>query len=154
MTAAAGRRLTRQLELTRAATEARRQRITHRARTGEVDLPPALLGRIVTIPYYPLAPDVLGRITRLKLGSIVKRVKSGHNATMSYADAVVEHIVSQCNDPDSGGRMIDNIITNSILPDLSRAILSRAVTGEEFREVTVDVADGEDGGKAFTYAFA
>lgn len=116
--------------------------------------PPALLGRIVTIPYYPLAGDVLAMITRLKLKSIVKRVKANHNAVMTFTDAVIDHIVSQCNDPDSGGRMIDNIITNSILPDLSRAILTRKVSGDEFKEVTVDTKDGEiEGTKMFDYAF-
>lgn len=108
--------------------------------------PPALLGRIVTIPYYPLSGDVLSMITKLKLNSIVKRLKKNQNATMTFSDAVIDHIVAQCQDPDSGGRMIDNIITNSILPDLSRAILHRAVEGEELHAVAVDVAD-----EAFTY---
>jgi type VI secretion system protein VasG len=111
--------------------------------------PPALLGRIVTIPYYPLSEEVLGMITRLKLNSIVKRLKKNQNATMTFTDEVIEHIVSQCQDPDSGGRMIDNIITNSILPDLSRAILTRAVGGEELKTVEVKVADG-----AFDYHLA
>ena len=100
--------------------------------------PPALLGRIVTIPYYPLSSDVLAMITRLKLKSIVKRVKANHGAVMEFSDAVIEHIVSQCNDPDSGGRMIDNIITNSILPDLARAILNKAMAGEDLSAIRVD----------------
>ncbi|MDF1872434.1 type VI secretion system ATPase TssH [Vannielia sp.] len=104
--------------------------------------PPALLGRIVTIPYYPLGSEVLAMITKLKLGSIVKRVKQNHNASMDLSDEVIDHIVSQCNDPDSGGRMIDNIITNSILPDLSRAILEKAVNGDELKSVKVGVKDG------------
>ncbi|SIO01287.1 type VI secretion system ATPase TssH [Vannielia litorea] len=111
--------------------------------------PPALLGRIVTIPYYPLSKDVLAMITKLKIGSIVKRVRQNHNATMTYSDAVIEHIVSQCNDPDSGGRMIDNIITQTILPDLSRAILEKAVGGEELKSIAVDVKD-----EAFDYQLA
>ncbi len=111
--------------------------------------PPALLGRIVTIPYYPLGKDVLAMITKLKIGSIVKRVRANHGATMTYTDAVIDHIVSQCNDPDSGGRMIDNIITQTILPDLSRAILTKAVGGEELKSVTVDVKD-----EAFDYQLA
>lgn len=108
--------------------------------------PPALLGRIVTIPYFPLGTEVLAMITRLKLKSIVKRVKLNHNAVMEYNDDVIDHIVSQCQDPDSGGRMIDNIITNSILPDLSRAILEKAVEGKELEAVNVTVKD-----EAFVY---
>ncbi len=105
--------------------------------------PPALLGRIVTIPYFPLSTDVLSGIVRLKLNAIVGRMKSGHGAKMVYSDGVVDHIVSQCQDPDSGGRMVDNIITNTILPDLSRAVLTRTLEGVEFSDVRVEM--GESG---------
>lgn len=111
--------------------------------------PPALLGRIVNIPYFPLNTEVLTGITKLKLGSIVKRMKQNHGATMTYADDVIAHIVDQCRDPDSGGRMVDNIITNSILPDLSRAVLSKMVAGDEIETVEVTLKDG-----AFEYKFA
>ncbi len=105
--------------------------------------PPALLGRIVTIPYFPLGKDVLGGITKLKLGSVAKRLRESHGAKMVYGDDVLDHIVDQCRDPDSGGRMIDNIITNSILPDLSRQVLSRMVSGEDMKEVTIVMNDGK-----------
>jgi len=111
--------------------------------------PPALLGRIVTIPYFPLSAEVLGGIVRLKLDAIVGRMKAGHNARMTYSDAVISHIVAQCNDPDSGGRMVDNIITNTILPDLSRAVLTRTLDGVEFSKVEVGLEEG-----AFRYDFA
>lgn len=105
--------------------------------------PPALMGRIVTIPYFPLGTEVLGGITKLKLGSVAKRLKEAHGANMVYGDDVLAHIVDQCRDPDSGGRMIDNIITNSILPDLSRQVLSRMVSGEEMKEVSIIIKDGK-----------
>jgi type VI secretion system protein VasG len=105
--------------------------------------PPALLGRIVTIPYYPLSPEMLGGIVRLQLNRIGKRIKENHNAAFEYEDAVVNFIVSQCNDPDSGGRMIDNIVTNSLLPALSRAFLNRAIQQEEITKATVSM--GIDG---------
>ena len=111
--------------------------------------PPALMGRIVTIPYFPLGKDVLAGITKLKLGSVAKRLKEAHGATMVYGDDVLAHIVEQCRDPDSGGRMIDNIITNSILPDLSRQVLSRMVSGEQMKEVSILLKDGQ-----IDYAFA
>ncbi|TYC50449.1 type VI secretion system ATPase TssH [Rhodobacterales bacterium] len=107
--------------------------------------PPALLGRIVTIPYYPLSPSVLGFIVRLQLNRIVKRVKENRNAELVYGDDVVSHIVSLCRDPDSGGRMIDNILTNDLLPKLSRAFLTAQMHGEELKTVTLKAgADGID----------
>ncbi len=111
--------------------------------------PPALLGRIVTIPYFPLNRDVLGGIARLKLRAVVDRLKTAHGATLTYTDDVIAHIVDECRDPDSGGRMIDNIITNSILPDLSRQVLNRMVAGEEMAGVEITFEDG-----ALGYAFS
>ena len=109
--------------------------------------PPALLGRIVTIPYYPLSGDMLGAIVRLQLDRIGKRIRDNHGARFSYDDAVVEKIVSQCNDPDSGGRMVDNIVTNTLLPALSQQILGKAIAGEQIEEARVGVESGE-----FSYA--
>jgi type VI secretion system protein VasG len=104
--------------------------------------PPALIGRLVTIPYYPLSSDMLAGIVRLQLGRIGKRLTENHKAVFSYDDAVVEHIVAQCNDPDSGGRMIDNIITNSMLPALSRAILNLQLEKKPLTEAKVSVENG------------
>jgi type VI secretion system protein VasG len=104
--------------------------------------PPALIGRLVTIPYYPLSGEMLGGIVRLQLGRIGKRLRDNHNAAFTYDDAVVEHIVAQCNDPDSGGRMIDNIITNSMLPALSRSILNLQLEKKPLTEAKVTVQDG------------
>ena len=111
--------------------------------------PAALLGRIVTIPYRPLSPDMLSGIVRLQLNRIGKRVRENHGATFVYDDAVVAHIVAQCNDPDSGGRMIDNIITNTLLPEMSREFLGRTLAQQPVEDMRVGVADGR-----FTYTWA
>ncbi len=105
--------------------------------------PPALLGRIVTIPYYPLSGDMLGGIVRLQLNRIGKRIADNHNAKFIYDDAVVEKIVSMCNDPDSGGRMVDNIVTNTLLPALSRQILNKAISGEEIAQASVGIENDQ-----------
>ena len=104
--------------------------------------PAALLGRLVTIPYYPLSKEMLAGIVRLQLDRIGKRIHEQHSATFVYDSAVVEHIISLCNDPDSGGRMIDNIITNTLLPALSREFLTRSLKGEEPNEARVSIANG------------
>jgi type VI secretion system protein VasG len=105
--------------------------------------PAALLGRIVTIPYFPLSDAMLAGIVRLQLGRIDKRIRENHGARFIYDDAVVEHIVSLCNDPESGGRMIDNIITNTLLPALSREFLSRSLAKEELKVARVSIKDGD-----------
>ncbi len=110
--------------------------------------PPALLGRLVTIPYYPLSPEMLGEITKLQLGRIKKRVESAHGVPFEYTDAVVDEIVNRCQELDSGGRMIDAIVTNTMLPDISAEFLKRMMEGEEVSKVVIDVTDGD-----FTYGF-
>ena len=108
--------------------------------------PPALLGRIVTIPYFPLSGEMLAGIVRLQLGRIGKRIEENHRAKFIAEQSAIDHIVSLCHDPDSGGRVIDNIITNTILPALSREILKRSLAREEIHEAKVSAADG-----AFVY---
>jgi type VI secretion system protein VasG len=110
--------------------------------------PAALLGRIVSIPYYPLSDEMLSGITRLQLDRIGERIRDNHDAAFVYGDDVVDHIVSKCNDPDSGGRMIDNIITNTLLPSLSREFLKRSLAKEEMKEAKVAIENGD-----FAYAW-
>ena len=110
--------------------------------------PPALLGRLVTIPYYPLSPDMLGKITALQLNRIKKRVESQQSVPFSYSDAVVQLIVDRCQEVESGGRMIDAIVTNTMLPDVSAEFLRRMMEGKPVAKVEVDVKDSD-----FTYAF-
>ena len=111
--------------------------------------PAALLGRMVSIPYYPLSDKMLGGIARLQLDRIGRRIRENHAAAFVYDDAVVNHIVSMCNDPDSGGRMIDNVITNTLLPALSREFLRRALAKERITEAKVTVEKGD-----FAYGWA
>jgi type VI secretion system protein VasG len=111
--------------------------------------PPALLGRLVAIPYYPLSDEMLGKIIKLQLGRIKKRVEARYKIPFNFTDAVVQLVVSRCTEGESGGRMIDAILTNTMLPDISREFLNRMMEGKEIGGVTVDVSNGE-----FAYTFA
>jgi len=110
--------------------------------------PAALLGRIVTIPYYPLTPDMLAKIVRLQLERIKKRVAQNHGVPFEYTDAVVKLVVARCNDTESGGRAIDAILTNTVLPTISIEYLKRLAAGGAIHRVALDVANSD-----FTYAF-
>jgi type VI secretion system protein VasG len=108
--------------------------------------PPALLGRLIVIPYYPLAPDVMQKIIRLQLGRVARRVAEHHKVPFTYDDTVVDLVAERCNEPESGGRMIDAILTNTMLPSISETFLRRLMSGEPITRVHVGVADG-----GFTY---
>jgi type VI secretion system protein VasG len=110
--------------------------------------PPALLGRLVVIPYYPLSEEMINAISRIQLDRVKKRVEEHHKVPFSYSDDVIKLIASRCTDVDSGGRMIDAILTNSVLPAISEEILKRMIEGNPISKVDVGVADSE-----FQYAF-
>ena len=111
--------------------------------------PPALLGRLVTIPYYPLSPEMLGKIVELQLSRIKKRIEARYRIPFEYGDEVVKLVVSRCTESESGGRMIDAILTNTMLPDVSREFLNRMIEGAPVTGVKVGA--NENG---FSYAFA
>ena len=111
--------------------------------------PPALLGRLVTIPYYPLSDEAIELIAGFKLKSIARRLKAGHDAELVVGEGTMDLIKARCIEIESGGRMIDAILTNTLLPDLSRQILNRKLEGTEMSTVTVR---GTEAG--FVYDFA
>ncbi|MBC7708684.1 MAG: type VI secretion system ATPase TssH [Rhizobacter sp.] len=111
--------------------------------------PAALLGRIQTVPYFPLSDEMLGNIIRLQLGRIKKRIAENHKAAFSFSEEVVSTIASRCTEIESGGRMIDAILTNTILPKLSEEYLRRTMTGAPLKSIALSVADGD-----FAYDFA
>lgn len=110
--------------------------------------PPALLGRLVVIPYYPLNDEMIGAIARLQLGRIKKRIAESHKVPFTYDDEVIKLIASRCTELESGGRMIDAILTNTVLPKISEEFLIRMVEGKPIERVHVSVVDGE-----FEYGF-
>ncbi len=105
--------------------------------------PPALLGRLVAIPYYPLSNAMLGQIVRLQLNRIKRRIEERYKIPFEYDDSVVELVVSRCTESESGGRMIDAILTNSMLPEISRQFLTRVIEGKKINNARVSaLADG------------
>jgi len=107
--------------------------------------PPALLGRLVVIPYYPLSDEMIAAIARLQLGRIERRVSDNYGIPFTYDDEVIQLIAARCTEVESGGRMIDAILTNTVLPDISREFLNRMMAGQAIERVHVCVDDGEFG---------
>ncbi|WP_428977395.1 type VI secretion system ATPase TssH [Xanthomonas dyei] len=103
--------------------------------------PPALLGRLVAIPYYPLSNDMLGQIVRLQLNRIKKRIEERYKIPFEYDDSVVELVVSRCTESESGGRMIDAILTNSMLPAVSKKFLEVIHDQRSISQILVTAAD-------------
>ncbi|MGH7940362.1 MAG: type VI secretion system ATPase TssH [Limisphaerales bacterium] len=110
--------------------------------------PDALLNRLVVVPYYPISKEVLHRIIKLNLARVEKRVRANHKAPFTYDDKVPELIGQRCTELERGARMVDALITNTILPEIGREFLGRLANGTPAKRVHVTVADGR-----FAYAF-
>jgi len=108
---------------------------------------PALLGRMVTVPYYPISDEILRLIIKLQLKKIKQRIADNHGAQFSYDDAVIETVAKRCTDVDSGARNVYNILTGTMLPDMSGEVLNRMASGEGIQNVHV----GVDGNENFVY---
>ncbi len=110
---------------------------------------PALLGRMTVVPYFPLSEPVLRQITELQLKKVGGRLRQNHKAAFSYDPEVVAAIVSRCKEVESGARNVDHILTGTMLPAISRELLTRMAEGRTVGRVRVGVnQQGE-----FTYAF-
>lgn len=108
---------------------------------------PALLGRMVTVPFYPISDEILRLIIKLQLKKIKQRIADNHGAQFSYDDAVIETVAKRCTDVDSGARNVYNILTGTMLPDMSSEVLSRMAAGEGIKNVHV----GVDADEKFVY---
>ncbi|RWM14530.1 MAG: type VI secretion system ATPase TssH [Mesorhizobium sp.] len=110
--------------------------------------PAAFLGRVVTIPYYPLSDAMIEAIARHQFGKIARRLKATNDAELVIGDGVMELVKARCTEIESGGRMIDAILTNTLLPELSRGVLNRSLEGMKMTKVTVGAS-----AEGFTYSF-
>jgi len=110
--------------------------------------PAAFLGRLTVVPFYPLGDEVLRKIIRLQLGRIEKRIQENHQVPFTYDDEVVELVQNRCTEVESGARMVDAILSHTLLPEISSELLSRMMEGKVLARVHMGVQDG-----GFSYSF-
>jgi type VI secretion system protein VasG len=111
--------------------------------------PAALLGRLVVIPYFPLSDEILARVVRLQLGRIESRIRENHDIPLTYDDNVVQLIISRCTEVESGARMVDAILTNTLLPEISRHVLIEKMEARPIGKIHIGVENDE-----FSYNFS
>ena len=104
---------------------------------------PAFLGRMLVVPYFPIRDENMKKIIRLKLNKIVKRLAETHKVKMTYNEELLDEIATRCTEVESGARNVDNILSNTMLPEMSRQILGRLSGGEIIDSVAIGVKDGK-----------
>jgi type VI secretion system protein VasG len=110
--------------------------------------PAALLGRMTVIPYRSLSDETMSNIIRLQLDRVKERVIQSYGVPFTYDQSVVDHVRDRCNEVESGGRVIDSVITNTLLPRVSRELLERMLGGPSVERVSITASGGD-----FVYAF-
>lgn len=105
--------------------------------------PAALLGRIQVIPYYPLNDATLNKIVDLQLKRIVKRIKDNHGIALSYSNDILTLISNRCSEVESGGRMIDAILTNTVLPKISKDLLTYIIDNKTIDSIHLSTQDDD-----------
>jgi type VI secretion system protein VasG len=108
---------------------------------------PAFLGRTVIIPYFPIRDEALKMIIGLKLRKIERRLADSHGIDFSWDDSLIAEVAGRCTEVESGARNVDNILTNTLLPDVSRGLLTGMAEGRSVKSIHVTI--GEAG--AFAY---
>jgi type VI secretion system protein VasG len=98
---------------------------------------PAFLGRLVVVPFYPIADEVLANIIRLKLDKIARRIQDNHKAAFSYDDALVAAVLARCTEVDSGARNVDTILNGTLLPEIADSVLARLAEGAPITRIKV-----------------
>ena len=101
---------------------------------------PAFLGRLKVVPYYPITDPIMRRIVKLKLNRIAGRMRENRGVAFRFDEALIDAIADRCTEVESGARNIDHIMTNTLLPDMSRELLSRMARGEQIKEVKASLA--------------
>jgi type VI secretion system protein VasG len=110
---------------------------------------PAFLGRMMVVPYFPVRDEALKKIVRLKLGKIQRRIQENHKITMEVDETVIDEVAKRCTEVESGARNVDNILSNTMLPEISRQVLSRMAEEAPMERVRIGV--GADGRFAYTW---
>ena len=103
---------------------------------------PAFLGRLKVVPYYPITDKNMRFIVKLKLDRVAARMRENRNVSFVYDEKMIESIAGRCTEVDSGARNVDHILTNTLLPEMSKELLSRMAAGEQIKEIKVSL-DGD-----------
>jgi type VI secretion system protein VasG len=110
---------------------------------------PAFLGRMLVLPYYPIRDEAMKKIIVLKLSKIQKRLAESHRISLQYGEELIDEIAKRCTEVESGARNVDNILTNTLLPEVSRRLLEQLAEGSKVSAIRV----GLDAEGSFVYDF-
>jgi type VI secretion system protein VasG len=101
---------------------------------------PAFLGRMIIVPYFPVRDEALKQIIKLKISKIQRRLSETHKIALTYDDSLLEEVAKRCTEVESGARNVDNILSNTMLPEISRQVLARMAEETPTERVRIGVS--------------
>ncbi|MER2472341.1 type VI secretion system ATPase TssH [Photorhabdus laumondii] len=99
--------------------------------------PAALLGRLTVIPFLSLSDEMLEKIVQLQLARVSQRLWENYGIEAQFDRRVTQQIVACCIEQESGARRIDSIITNILLPQISRKLLTATMENQRYSQLKV-----------------
>lgn len=102
---------------------------------------PALLARMETVPYLPLADQVLEQIISAKIDKLAELLSTRYKANVKITDDVIPLIREKANRSENGARMIESVIDGQLLPSLSLQILEKLAAEETVNVIELAVQD-------------
>ena len=109
---------------------------------------PAFLGRMIVVPYFPIRAEAMKQIVVLKMNKIQRQMEENHRIKLTYDPVLLDTVAGRCTEVESGARNVDHILTNTLLPDLSRRLLTSMAEGQKPSSFHVGIGEGG----AFSYS--
>ncbi len=109
---------------------------------------PALLSRMLVVPYRDIGEAALHRIAEIKVARIAQRLEEAHGLKLDCSDRLLEEIARRCVGSESGARSVDHILTGTLVPEISERLLA-STASRKYRRIHVDLGAGE----SFRYRF-
>ncbi len=76
---------------------------------------------------------------RLQLGNIQHRLLENHGITSTFSNEVIGQIVARCTEVESGARMVDTILTNTLMPQISHTLLTAKANALRYHQLHISL---------------
>lgn len=103
---------------------------------------PALLARMTIVPFLPLSQEILREIVNLKVAKLQRRMRDNHGVALHLAPEALDQLAKRCSESESGARVIEHILGESLMPRLSQAILERLAQSTPLTDLRVQLNSG------------
>jgi type VI secretion system protein VasG len=101
---------------------------------------PALLARMSIVPFAPISPPVMRRITELKVKSLLKRLEESHKMVPVLEDGLLDALAKRATVAEVGARNVDHVLRGSLMPALSSRLLEEMAAGRSPKKVNLGLS--------------